>query len=136
MNDSNDSIFADVRAILVDVLMVDEADVQPSARFFQDLGGESIDVLDLQFKCAKHFGVNIEFQALASDPTSVNPDGTLTSDAIASLKGGAPYVDFSSLEANPRADRLSELFTVSAIAGAVRAAIVSKNDRPVVVRPA
>jgi acyl carrier protein len=53
---------AEVRAaatkILVDALGVDEAEVTDDASLTRDLGAESIDFLDMSFKCQQAFGID------------------------------------------------------------------------------
>ena len=48
-----------VKAIIVDKLGVDEADVKPEASFTNDLGADSIDTVELIMEFEKEFGVNI-----------------------------------------------------------------------------
>ena len=48
-----------VKAIIVDKLGVDEADVKPEARFTNDLGADSLDTVELIMEFEKEFGVNI-----------------------------------------------------------------------------
>lgn len=55
-----------VRNIVADVLGVDLEDATPERNFFHDLGGESIDVLDLQFRVEKDLGIRMQFQEMFS----------------------------------------------------------------------
>ena len=48
-----------VKAIIVDKLGVDEADVTPEATFTNDLGADSLDIVELIMEFEKEFGVNI-----------------------------------------------------------------------------
>ena len=48
-----------VKAIIVDKLGVDEADVQPEASFTNDLGADSLDTVELIMEFEKEFGINI-----------------------------------------------------------------------------
>ena len=48
-----------VKAIIVDKLGVDEADVKPEASFTNDLGAGSLDTVELIMEFEKEFGVNI-----------------------------------------------------------------------------
>lgn len=48
-----------VKAIIVDKLGVDEADVKPKASFTNDLGADSLDTVELIMEFEKEFGVNI-----------------------------------------------------------------------------
>ena len=48
-----------VKAIIVDKLGVDEADVKPEGSFTNDLGAVSLDTVELIMEFEKEFGVNI-----------------------------------------------------------------------------
>ena len=48
-----------VKAIIVDKLGVDEAEVVPTASFTNDLGAESLDTVELIMEFEKEFGINI-----------------------------------------------------------------------------
>jgi acyl carrier protein len=48
-----------VKAIIVDKLGVDEADVVESASFTNDLGADSLDTVELIMEFEKEFGVSI-----------------------------------------------------------------------------
>lgn len=52
-------IEAKVKAIIVDKLGVDEADVKPEASFTNDLGADSLDTVELIMEFEKEFGVSI-----------------------------------------------------------------------------
>lgn len=48
-----------VKAIIVDKLGVDEADVIPTASFTSDLGADSLDTVELIMEFEKEFGISI-----------------------------------------------------------------------------
>ena len=48
-----------VKAIIVDKLGVDEADVKPEASFTNDLGADSLDTVELIMEFEKEFGISI-----------------------------------------------------------------------------
>ena len=48
-----------VKAIIVDKLGVDEAEVVATASFTNDLGADSLDTVELIMECEKEFGINI-----------------------------------------------------------------------------
>ena len=52
-------IEAKVKAIIVDKLGVDEAEVKPEASFTNDLGAVSLDTVELIMEFEKEFGVSI-----------------------------------------------------------------------------
>lgn len=123
-------IFDKVREVLVEALAVDEEDVTPQASLFKDLGAESIDVLDIQFKLEQVFGIKIGQDELvpagvAQDPRFVK-DGKLTSEGIAELKGRLPHVDLSAFELDPQVSKLQQVFTVDALVKFVERKLASK----------
>ena len=54
-----ETVFPKVRAIVADVLVLDEDEVSMDSRLIADLGAESIDFLDLVFQLEKEFNVKI-----------------------------------------------------------------------------
>lgn len=48
-----------VKAIIVDKLSVEEADVKPEASFANDLGADSLDTVELIMEFEKVFGITI-----------------------------------------------------------------------------
>ena len=48
-----------VKAIIVDKLGVDEAEVTPEASFTNDLGADSLDTVELIMECEKEFDIQI-----------------------------------------------------------------------------
>jgi acyl carrier protein len=112
---TNDEVFEKVRSTLVDALGVDEDDVTPDATLFEDLGAESIDLLDIVFRLERNFGIKIPrgelFPENVSDPMlAVN--GKLTPEGLTEMKQRMPYADLSGFEANPEVDELLGLYTV------------------------
>jgi acyl carrier protein len=54
-----EEIFAKVKDVIVDQLSVDEDDVTPEASFFDDLGADSLDIVELVMALEDSFGVSI-----------------------------------------------------------------------------
>jgi len=52
-------VAAKVKAIIVDKLGVEEADVVPTASFTNDLGADSLDTVELIMEFEKEFGISI-----------------------------------------------------------------------------
>lgn len=116
---SHDEIEKKVREILADSLGVDEDEVTPNAVLRDDLGAESIDYLDIQFRLEKAFGIKIEKgemfnPELANDPNFVQGD-KITPNGIAELKTRMPFANVAQLEADPKLDNMAKLFTVEMI---------------------
>ena len=121
----------DVCDILMDVLAVEREELTPSARFFEDLGGESIDVLETSFRCEKRFGVKIQFEKVFSPESLRATDaGRLTPEALATLRAKFPFLDLEKIGADPTPMRLRELFTVDAIVACVKQKLAEAALRP------
>ena len=52
-------IASKVKSIIVDKLAVDEGEVTPTASFTNDLGADSLDIVELIMEFEKEFGVSI-----------------------------------------------------------------------------
>ncbi len=55
----HDEIFVKVKEVIVDQLSVDEDDVTSEASFFDDLGADSLDIVELVMALEDSFGVSI-----------------------------------------------------------------------------
>ncbi len=54
-----DEIFDKVRDVIVDQLNVDEAEVTEEASFIDDLGADSLDIVELVMALEEQFGISI-----------------------------------------------------------------------------
>ncbi len=115
---SDEQVRSDFLEILADTLGVDEEELTPKARFFADLGGESIDILELSFRCEKHFGIKVEFQKIAAtEGLEVNERNELAPESLKRLKAELPFLELSEFERNPSMTDVSSLLTVEALVG-------------------
>lgn len=111
-----------VQTIVTEVLGAEAADVTPEALFDADLGGESLDLLDMGFRCERAFGVRVKFQDLTAQDLTVGPDGTLSADSLARLQARFPALNVARWESR-RFNRPLELLTVEDIAAVVASEI-------------
>ena len=117
---SRDEIFEKVRETLVDALGVDDDEVTPTATLIGDLGAESIDFLDIVFRLEKNFDIKIPRgelfpENIASADSGFVAGGKITPAGIAELKTRMPHADIDTFAADPRVERMSDLFTVDMI---------------------
>lgn len=131
---SRTMVYEGVKAILVDILGIEPEDITPTANFFDDLGGESIDVLDLTFHCEKQFGAKIRFQDLA-DPSQIetDPDGQISESTLTSLEGRFPFLDLAEFRASRTMKHIHSLFTVDTIVRFVEHALAQQECEEEVV---
>ena len=115
---SHDEIFKKVQGVLVDALGVDDDEVTPTARLTTDLHAESIDFLDIVFRIEKAFDFKIgqgeHFPDNINDPKYVS-DGVVNAAGLALLKEKMPHVDFTAFSADPKLEKVSEVFTVDSL---------------------
>lgn len=125
MND-HDPLHEELRAMIADLLEVELEEVVPEARFFDDLGGESLDVLDMTFRCERKYGVPVRFQELL-DPKdwTTSADATDASENFRRLRERFPFLEEVDLESAASADDLKSLFTVALIVAMVRHAFAA-----------
>jgi acyl carrier protein len=119
-----EEIFDRVRNVLIEALSVDEEEVTPEAVIRDDLGAESIDFLDIQFRLEKEFGIKIpKGEMMPEDLASAGEfvqDGRLTQSGIDELKRRMPHADFKDLHAGSDLEEMSKLFTVDAVVNYVQ----------------
>jgi acyl carrier protein len=117
---TTDEIFDKVKSTLVDALNVDEDEVTPTARLRADLNAESIDFLDIVFRLEKQFNIRIPREELfpesifQGDPKFVT-EGRVNPEGLRELRERMPYADLSEFEADPRLEKMENLFTVDLI---------------------
>jgi acyl carrier protein len=105
----------DVIEIVAEVLGLDPGEVSPEQNFFHDLGGESIDILDLQFRVEKTLGIRISFQSMFSAERWALEDGVrFTAETRERL--GREYPFLKSLLAAESIQTPYDLLTVRQIA--------------------
>ena len=119
---SREEIYSKVQGVLVDALGVDEDQVKPSARLKQDLGAESIDYLDIQFRLEKAFGIKVPKGEMLPENVMTDPqfvqNGKITPAGMVELKKRMPYADFTEFEKDPQVEQFP--FTVDAVVNYVQ----------------
>lgn len=116
---SREEIFGTVQTAVVDALGVDEDEVTPEATLLDELGAESIDLLDILFRLERKLGVKIQASDLAAYVQGGIPDdefgddnGIITERGLAHLKTVMPQIDEDALRGNFQAEKVMSLFTV------------------------
>lgn len=112
-----DTIAATVKNILVDVLAVDAAELKGGARFFLDLDGESIEILETQFQIEKKLKLSVNFQKiLGGESLLTDGAGFLTPQSLGRIRSALPFLQLDRLPPDATLDTLvRELLTVDAI---------------------
>src|SRR5437016_3030129 len=99
MSDIN-VIFEDVRLLVVDTLGVEPEEVQAASHWECDLGGESIDLIDLKFRLEKHFGIAVQFPGNSVE-LAVDERGFLTASTLTQLRTQYPFLELDTWRSRP-----------------------------------
>jgi acyl carrier protein len=112
-------IDAAVKEAVVEALALDDDEVTPDSTLMEDLGAESIDLLDILFRIQKSTGVKIEASDLGDHIQGGIPDDEFSDEnQIITAKGAEqlhkvmPQVDPSELEGKLDSNEVITLFTV------------------------
>lgn len=121
-------IYQKMSVLLVETLGVDEDEIEPSARFFHDLSGESIDLLDLSFHCQKTFGTDPRFQNLTTANFLETDDSNrLTPASLAGLQEAYPFIEIEAMRADPSIEQLKKQLTVDVLVSIVEQSLPAQQ---------
>jgi acyl carrier protein len=114
-----DEIVEAVQASVASALGVDESEVTPEATLMDDLGAESIDLLDVLYRLERRLKVKIQAADLAAHIQGGIPDeefgdeqGIITPVGLAQLHKAMPQIDPDALAGKLEAEKVMSLFTV------------------------
>ncbi len=117
-----------VKDAVVEALALDDDEVTPESTLMDDLGAESIDLLDILFRIEKGTGVKIEAADLGDyiqggipDDEFSDDDQIITAKGAAHLKTVMPQIDPSEVEGKLEAESVITLFTVQNLVEMVKA---------------
>ena len=120
---TKEEIFATVAEVLVDSLAVDEEEVTREATLVDDLGAESIDLLEIVFNLEKKFDVKIDRSELIPEDLFTNPEyvveGKLPPAGLAVLEERLPNANLDAFKANPLVQNISKILTVEDLCNVV-----------------
>jgi acyl carrier protein len=108
-----------VKEAVIEALALDDDEVTPESTLMDDLGAESIDLLDILFRIEKGTGVKIEAADLGDYIQGGIPDDEFSDENEVITEKGAeqlhkvmPQTDPSQLVGTLAADEVIKLFTV------------------------
>lgn len=86
-------IIDELKKAIVETLRVDEATIQPESSLMKDLGAESLDFLDINYRLEQAFGIKMarhfvleHIEEMYGEGTAIDENGQLTEKAIDLLK--------------------------------------------------
>lgn len=88
-----DDVMLQLPTIVADCVAVEPEDVVPTAGFYTELGGDSIDLLDLSFRCEKAFGIKSPFRLFhgSKDELTLDEGEFLSAEAIRLVRETYPF---------------------------------------------
>jgi acyl carrier protein len=123
---------AAVKDAVVLALALDDDEVTPDATLMDDLGAESIDLLDILFRIEKSTGVKIEASDLGDYIQGGIPDDEFSdANEVITAKGAEqihkvmPQTDPAEIEGSLKAEEVMSLFTVQNLVEMVSARAVA-----------
>ncbi|WP_156725852.1 acyl carrier protein [Streptomyces apocyni] len=123
-----------VTEAVIDALGAEDDEVVPEATLLDDLGAESIDLLDILFRLERSLGIKIQAAELAAYVQGGIPDEEFGDEneivsavGLAQLKKVMPQIDTDALAGKLEATQVMGLFTVENLVGLVehRAALAT-----------
>lgn len=97
-------VFDELKKAVVETLRSDEAAIKPESSLIKDLGAESLDFLDINYRLEQTFGIKMarhfileHIEEMYGEGSAIDEDGKLTEKAITLLKMryGDVYGDLS-----------------------------------------
>lgn len=134
---SPEEIFANIREVLEEALGVDSDEVAPEAKLVADLGAESIDFLDIQFRLEKTFSTGdhpfkIEqgelFPENLMDNADWVKDETFTDAGMTMLRERMPHLNLESFDSDRSLAGVADLITVQSLVAFVQGKLNSETS--------
>jgi acyl carrier protein len=118
--------FSAVQEAVVGALGVDDDEATPDATLMDELGAESIDLLDILFRIERSTGIKIQAADLGTYIQGGIPDEEFSDDneiiserGLEQLSKVMPQIDRDALRGNLEAEKVITLFTVQNLADMV-----------------
>ena len=122
-------IYTRIVPIMADVLVVDEDEVKPDSSLINDLGAESIDMLDLVFRLEREFKIKIPRGQMEKDARQGLTDeefetrGVVTEAGMGALRAYFSEVPEERFKPTMKVAEIPALFTVESFCSVVQRAL-------------
>ncbi|MBC8412617.1 MAG: hypothetical protein ISR96_04725 [Nitrospira sp.] len=118
-------VFDELKKAIVETLNVDANDIKPETSLINDLGAESLDFLDINYRMEQSFGIKMarhfvleHVEEMFGEGSAIDEDGALTDKAVELLKLRFEE-DVPELQAGMDMDEVPALVTAGSIAAGV-----------------
>ena len=122
---SEETVYQELKKAIVETLQVDEGAIKPESSFTEDLGAESLDFLDINYRLEQSFGIKMarhfvleHIEEMFGEGSAIDDDGCLTENSVALLT--IRYDEnMSELKAGMDMDEVPAMLTVESFAKGV-----------------
>ena len=90
---TEDKVMEELKKAIVETLRVDEAQIKPETSLINDLGAESLDFLDINYRLEQAFGMKMarhfvleHIEEIYGEGSAIDENGQLTDKAVETLK--------------------------------------------------
>lgn len=131
---TQDEVFEKVREAFVEALGVEDDEVEPESKVFDDLGAESLDLLEIVYLLEHAFQIKIPRDGIKEstkegiDPTEYEVDGVLTEKALAKLREVMPEVHPKEISTGLTTNDIPRLFRVQTFVNLVIRLLDEKDN--------
>ena len=132
---TEEKVFEELKKAIVETLRVDENDIKPESSLIHDLGAESLDFLDINYRLEQAFGIKMarhfvleHIEEMFGEGTAIDENGQLTEKAIQLLKIRFGE-DMPELKPGMDMDEVPSLVTSQSIAQGVMDILESLPDQ-------
>jgi len=132
---TRDAVLEGVRECLTSALDVDQQSLVEEAKLIEDLGADSLDLLDLTFQLEQRFSIRIsprDIERQAREKLNGAPleiDGLYTPEALAELRRAMPEVPADELADGLTQGQLPQRFRVATMVNLVHRLIEEQHSR-------
>jgi acyl carrier protein len=122
---SEDKVFEELKKAIVETLRVDKNEIKPESSLINDLGAESLDFLDINYRMEQTFGIKMarhfvleHIEEMFGEGSAIDENGQLTEKAIELLR--IRYGDdMPDLKPGMDMDEVPAMVTAQSISGGV-----------------
>lgn len=118
-------VFDELKKAIIETLRVDEKTIKPESSLMKDLGAESLDFLDINYRLEQAFGIKMarhfvleHIEEMFGEGTAIDEDGKLTEKSIEMLRMRFGE-DMPDLQPGMDMDEVPAFITVQSIASGV-----------------
>ncbi|GBE33773.1 acyl carrier protein AcpXL [bacterium BMS3Bbin06] len=125
---TEEKVLDELKKAVEETLSVDEASIKPGSSLINDLGAESLDFLDINYRLEQTFGIKMarhfileHIEEMFGEGSAIDDNGRLTDKAVEllNIRFEGEGEDLPTIEPGMDMDEIPTLVTVKSMAGGV-----------------